>query len=81
MQHPADVFLPSPATLLHGQNINLDDHISPRSGLEEDNTVQGPEFGQVIDVNLSPWAEFYPTGNVIQLNTHIYHLVQFYTAK
>ncbi|OAY22997.1 agamous-like MADS-box protein AGL66 [Manihot esculenta] len=63
VQHPADVFLPSPATLLHGQNINLDDHISPRSGLEEDNTVQGPEFGQVIDVNLSPWAEFYPTGN------------------
>ncbi|KDP41660.1 hypothetical protein JCGZ_16067 [Jatropha curcas] len=50
-------------TLVHGQNINLDDHISPRSGLEEDNNVQRPEFGQVIDVNLSPWTEFYPTGN------------------
>ncbi|KAJ9166298.1 hypothetical protein P3X46_021072 [Hevea brasiliensis] len=63
VQHAAELFLPSPAALLHGQNINLDDHISPRSGLEDDNNVQRPEFGQVIDVNLSPWAEFYPTGN------------------
>ncbi|KAI3672985.1 hypothetical protein L6452_39090 [Arctium lappa] len=25
--------------------------------------VQRPEFGQVIDMNLSPWTQFYPTGD------------------
>eukprot|EP00257_Ricinus_communis_P014749 XP_015572503.1 agamous-like MADS-box protein AGL104 isoform X1 [Ricinus communis] len=56
--------LPSTSNLVHGQNMNLDDHhISPRNGLEDNNNVQRPEFGQVIDVNLSPWTEFYPTGN------------------
>lgn len=35
--------------------------MSPSSGMEEDNNVQRPQFGPAIDVNLSPWAEFYPT--------------------
>ncbi|KAK9270683.1 hypothetical protein L1049_026661 [Liquidambar formosana] len=56
--------LPQPSSLLQGQNLQLfDDHMSPGSGLEDDNNVQRPEFGQVIDVNLSPWAELYATGN------------------
>jgi hypothetical protein len=55
-------FLPPPPTSLHEQNMNLDDHMSPRSGLVDNTNVQRPEFGQVIDVNLSPWAEFYRRG-------------------
>ncbi|RVW40390.1 Agamous-like MADS-box protein AGL104 [Vitis vinifera] len=53
--------LPPSSTLLPGQNIHLEDHMSPSSGMEEDNNVQRPQFGPAIDVNLSPWAEFYPT--------------------
>ncbi|KAJ4701671.1 MADS box transcription factor [Melia azedarach] len=58
--------LPPPSGLFQGQTqtINIDDQISSRGGnLEDDNNMQRPEFGQVIDVNLSPWTEFYPTGN------------------
>ncbi|BBG95192.1 AGAMOUS-like 104 [Prunus dulcis] len=54
------------STLLHG--INLEDQMNPGrgSGLEDENnntTLQRPELGQVIDVNLSPWNEFYQTSN------------------
>lgn len=54
--------------LLHGQNINEDneveDHVAPRSGLENDNNNgQPPQLGQLLDVNLSPcWTQFYSTG-------------------
>ena len=58
-----NILAPQSTTLLHGEEINVDhDQLSPRSGLENDNNVQRPEFGQVIDVNLSPWTELYPTG-------------------
>ncbi|XP_017980912.1 PREDICTED: agamous-like MADS-box protein AGL66 isoform X1 [Theobroma cacao] len=63
-QPGAENILPPPqSTLLHGEEINVDDQLSPRSGLENDNIVQRPEFGQVVDVNLSPWTELYPTGD------------------
>ncbi|OMO78851.1 MADS-box transcription factor 3 [Corchorus capsularis] len=54
---------PSPQpTLLHGEEINVEEQLSPRSsGLESDNNVQRPEFGQIIDVNMSPWTQLYPT--------------------
>ncbi|CAK9162517.1 unnamed protein product [Ilex paraguariensis] len=56
--------LPSQLTLLQGPNMRLEDqHTCPGSGMEEDNNLQQPEFGQVLDVNLSPWTEYYPTGN------------------
>ncbi|ONI33486.1 hypothetical protein PRUPE_1G427500 [Prunus persica] len=55
---------PESSTLLHG--INLEDQMNPGrgSGLDDENnntTLQRPELGQVIDVNLSPWNEFYQT--------------------
>ncbi|XWS24153.1 hypothetical protein CRYUN_Cryun28dG0076100 [Craigia yunnanensis] len=64
-QTVAENILPPQSTaLLHGEEINVDhDQLRPRSGLENDNNVQRPEFGQIIDVNLSPWTELYPTGN------------------
>ncbi|CAK9139461.1 unnamed protein product [Ilex paraguariensis] len=56
--------LPSQLTLLQGPNMRLEDqHTCPGSGMEEDNNMQQPEFGQVLDVNLSPWTGYYPTGN------------------
>ncbi|XP_039043298.1 uncharacterized protein LOC120182380 [Hibiscus syriacus] len=56
---------PQPMTLLDGEEtINVGDQLSPtRSGLENDNSIQLPEFGLVIDVNLYPWIELYPAGN------------------
>lgn len=61
--------LPPPSTL-HRQNTNniVDDHVTSRSGLENDmnNNAQDqvrPQLGQALDVNLSPWTEFYPTGD------------------
>ncbi|GKV10296.1 hypothetical protein SLEP1_g21685 [Rubroshorea leprosula] len=51
-------------TLLHGQDMNVEDHVSPRSGLENDsNFLQHSQFGQAIDVNLSRWTDLYPAGN------------------
>ncbi|MFS7962716.1 putative transcription factor MADS-type1 family [Helianthus anomalus] len=29
----------------------------------DNNNVQRPEFGQMIDMNVSPWTLYYPTGN------------------
>ncbi|KAH0990012.1 hypothetical protein GBA52_001495 [Prunus armeniaca] len=57
---------PQSSTLLHG--INLEDQMNPGrgSGLDDENnntTLQRPELGQVIDVNLSPWNDFYQTSN------------------
>ena len=42
--------------------MNLHDQMSLRSGVVDNNNLQRPDFGQVTDVNLSPWAEFYPAG-------------------
>ena len=42
--------------------MNLRDQMSLRSGMVDNNNLQRPDFGQVIDVNLSPWTEFYPAG-------------------
>lgn len=35
--------------------------------MEPDNNVnvQRPEFGQMIDMNLSPWTQFYPPGMLV----------------
>ncbi|XWS21258.1 hypothetical protein CRYUN_Cryun30bG0040200 [Craigia yunnanensis] len=58
-----NILPPQSTTLLHGEEINVDNQLSPRSGLENDNDMQHPEFGQIIDVNLSRWIELYPTGS------------------
>ncbi|XP_022772900.1 uncharacterized protein LOC111315453 isoform X2 [Durio zibethinus] len=58
-----NILPPQSTTVLHREEINVDDQLSPRSGLGNDKTMQRPEFGQVIDVNLSPWTELYPAGN------------------
>ncbi|XP_031267220.1 agamous-like MADS-box protein AGL104 [Pistacia vera] len=59
--------LQPPSNPFDGENINIYEQIRPRVGLQEDNNMQRPEIGQVIDVNLSPWTEFYPTGiDVVQ---------------
>ncbi|XVE55813.1 hypothetical protein DITRI_Ditri03aG0187200 [Diplodiscus trichospermus] len=63
-----NILPPQSTTLPHGEEINVDHHqLSPGSGLEKDNNnndnMQRPEFGQVIDVNLSPWTQLYPTGH------------------
>ncbi|XP_021820249.1 agamous-like MADS-box protein AGL104 [Prunus avium] len=55
---------PQSTTLLHG--INPEDQMNPGRGssLDDENnntTLQRPELGQVIDVNLSQWNEFYQT--------------------
>lgn len=65
--------LSSPLSLLCGPNMQMEEHMTSRSGgIEDDNNainnmqVQAqapPEFGQVVDVNLSPWTDqFYQTG-------------------
>ncbi|KAH0990011.1 hypothetical protein GBA52_001494 [Prunus armeniaca] len=64
---------PQSSTLLHG--INLEDHMNSGSGLELDDennntTSQNQELGQVMDINLSPWNEFYPTGNELFPPSH-----------
>ncbi|KAE8100104.1 hypothetical protein FH972_018031 [Carpinus fangiana] len=64
-QHVVEILSPPPMLLQHGQNMNRDEQISPRSsGLVDNNNdnVHRPDFGQVIDVNLSSWTEIYPTG-------------------
>ncbi|PIN15385.1 MADS box transcription factor [Handroanthus impetiginosus] len=56
-----DNMLPPSLTLVHAPSVHVFNHLSPSRSIEDD--AQRPEFGQVIDVNLSPWAELYPTGN------------------
>lgn len=56
-----------PSNPFDGENINIYEQIRPRGELQEAKNMQRPEIGQVIDVNLSPWTEFYPTGiDVVQ---------------
>lgn len=53
----------SQSALVSGQNRSVDEHRSTGNGLEDDNnSLQRQELGQVIDVNLSAWKDFYPTG-------------------
>lgn len=42
--------------------MQLDDHASSSGVVEDENSAQGPEFGQLIDVKMSPWTEFYSAG-------------------
>lgn len=77
--------LPPPSGLFQGQTqtINIDDQISSRGGnLEDDNNMQRPEFGQVIDVNLSPWTEFYPTGiYFVYCSLFVYYVYNFFPSN
>ncbi|GLT58874.1 hypothetical protein SLA2020_317350 [Shorea laevis] len=60
----AEILHAEPCSLLHGQDMNVEDHISPRSGLENDsNFLQHSPFGQAIDVILSRWTDLCPAGN------------------
>ncbi|KAL9447115.1 hypothetical protein AB3S75_014732 [Citrus x aurantiifolia] len=62
-QKATEILVP-PLNMFRGHNMNIDGQISRRDGLEDDNNdMQRPQFGQVIDVNFSPWTEFYPSGN------------------
>ncbi|KAL0314951.1 UNVERIFIED_CONTAM: Agamous-like MADS-box protein [Sesamum angustifolium] len=56
-----DGILQQSLTLVHAPSVHVHSHLSPSRSMEDDG--QRPEFGQVIDVNLSPWAELYPAGN------------------
>ncbi|KAK4390488.1 Agamous-like MADS-box protein [Sesamum angolense] len=56
-----DGILQQSLTLVHAPSVHVHNHLSPSRSMEDDG--QRPEFGQVIDVNLSPWAELYPAGN------------------
>ncbi|KAK4428835.1 Agamous-like MADS-box protein [Sesamum alatum] len=56
-----DGILQQSLTLVHAPSVHVHNHLSPSRSMEDD--AQRPEFGQVIDVNLSPWAELYPAGN------------------
>ncbi|XP_071693766.1 agamous-like MADS-box protein AGL66 isoform X2 [Rutidosis leptorrhynchoides] len=40
------------------------EHVDRESVMESDNdvSVQRPEYGHMIDMNLSPWTQFYPQG-------------------
>ncbi|KAM2273462.1 hypothetical protein ACFX1S_043399 [Malus domestica] len=52
------------SALVSGQNRSVDEHRSTGNGLEDDNnSLQRQELGQVIDVNLSTWKDFYPTAS------------------
>lgn len=58
-----EILPPRPqVNLLHGQDMNVEDHISPRSGLDNETNLQQPlHFGQAIDNNLSAWTDLYST--------------------
>lgn len=61
-QEATEILVP-PLNMFRGHNMNIDGQISRRDGLEDDNNdMQRPQFGQVIDVNFSPWTDFYPSG-------------------
>ncbi|CAN6583147.1 unnamed protein product [Malus baccata var. baccata] len=52
------------SALVSGQNRSVDEHRSTGNGLEDDNnSLQRQVLGQVIDVNLSAWKDFYPTAS------------------
>ncbi|KAI3465296.1 hypothetical protein Pfo_021959 [Paulownia fortunei] len=55
-----DNIVPPSLTLVQAPSMHVYNHLSPSRSMEDD--AQRPEFGQAIDVNLSPWAELYPTG-------------------
>ncbi|XP_057503896.1 agamous-like MADS-box protein AGL104 isoform X4 [Actinidia eriantha] len=61
--HGIESILPPTSSFLNGQNMQLENQTSPSSGMEEEDNMQQPHFGQVIDVNHSPWTQLYPTGN------------------
>ncbi|XP_024951805.2 agamous-like MADS-box protein AGL104 isoform X3 [Citrus sinensis] len=65
-QEATEILVP-PLNMFRGHNMNIDGQISRRDGLEDDNNdMQRPQFGQVIDVNFSPWTDFYPSGSHIE---------------
>ena len=65
---PASLTLPPQSHMDTAADMQqqLNDHNSPISKIENDPQVlQRPHddhFGQIIDVNLSPWTHLYPTG-------------------
>ncbi|GFP89867.1 mads-box transcription factor 3 [Phtheirospermum japonicum] len=56
-----DNLLQPSLTLAHPPSLHIYNNLSPSRSMEDD--TQQHDFGQGIDVNLSPWAELYPTGN------------------
>ncbi|KAK8297951.1 hypothetical protein V6Z12_D05G222600 [Gossypium hirsutum] len=60
----AEILPPQSTDLLNEEEINVEEQLSLARGLENHNNVQRPEFGQVIDVNLSPWTQLYPKGSI-----------------
>lgn len=53
--------LQQPLTFLNAPEVQLSDQMSPRIKMEESQGHHRPDFGQVIDVNLSSWTDLYPT--------------------
>ncbi|XP_022867145.1 agamous-like MADS-box protein AGL104 isoform X1 [Olea europaea var. sylvestris] len=56
-----DNILSPSLTVLHAPSVLVHDHLSSGRRIEDD--TQRPDFDQVIDVNLSPWTDLYPTVN------------------
>ncbi|GAA0171449.1 MADS box transcription factor [Lithospermum erythrorhizon] len=51
-----------PLTFHNAPELQLNDQMSPRIKMEDESQGQRrPDFGQVIDVNLSPWTDLYST--------------------
>ncbi|KAH1065552.1 hypothetical protein J1N35_030539 [Gossypium stocksii] len=59
-----EILPPQSTDLLNEEEINVEEQLSLARGLENHNNVQRPEFGQFIDVNMSPWTQLYPTGSI-----------------
>ncbi|CAA2982944.1 agamous-like MADS-box AGL104 isoform X1 [Olea europaea subsp. europaea] len=61
-QHQGMDNIQSPSlTDLHASSVHVHSHLSSGRRIEDD--TKRPDFGQGIDVNLSPWTDLYPTGN------------------
>ncbi|KAL2529607.1 agamous-like MADS-box protein [Forsythia ovata] len=56
-----DNILSPSLTVLHAPSVHVHNHLNSGRRIEDD--AQRPDFGHVIDVNLSPWTDLYPTGN------------------
>ncbi|KAL2505965.1 AGAMOUS-like [Abeliophyllum distichum] len=56
-----DNILSPSLTVLNAPSVHVHNHLNSGRRIEDD--AQRSDFGNVIDVNLSPWTDLYPTGN------------------
>ncbi|XP_051139899.1 agamous-like MADS-box protein AGL104 isoform X2 [Andrographis paniculata] len=76
-QHMDEVMRPSSLTLVHAPSLHIQSHLS-RSACDNnagEDARRHDQFGQAIDVNLSPWTDLYPTG-LATSSTHFCSLMK-----